>query len=50
MYDMPLRFRELWYRQTYISRTLEGNIIIDFLDVVGASSVGAVPTTSSFST
>ena len=38
------------YRQTSnIWRTL-GNKIVDHLDVVGASSVGAAPTTSSFST
>ena len=37
--------------QTYdISRTLEGNRIIDHSDVVGASPVGAAPNTSSFST
>ena len=34
----------------YISRTLEGNKIVDNSDVVGASPVGAGPTTSSFST
>ena len=32
-----------------ISRTLEGNIIVDHSDVVGAPPVGAAPTTSSFS-
>ena len=38
-------------RQTSnISRTLEGNKIVDLSDVVGASPVGAAPTTSSFST
>ena len=38
------------YRQTsYIRRTLVGNDIIDHSDVVGASPVGAAPTTS-FST
>ena len=31
-------------------RTLEGNKIVDHSDVVGASPVGAAPTTSSFST
>ena len=30
-------------------RTLVGNKIVDYLDVVGASPVGAAPTTSSFS-
>ena len=39
------------YRKTSnISRTLEGNKIVDNSDVVGASPVGAAPTTSSFST
>ena len=33
-----------------ISRTLVGNKIVDHSDVVGASPVGAAPTTSSFST
>ena len=39
------------YRKTSnISRTLVGNNIIDHSDVVGASPVGAAPTTSSLST
>ena len=39
------------YRQVFnIRRTLEGNKIVDHSDVVGASPVGAAPTTSSFST
>ena len=39
------------YRKTSnISRTLVGNIIVDNSDAVGASPVGAAPTTSSFST
>ena len=39
------------YRKTSdISRTLVGNKIIDNSDVIGASPVGAAPTTSSFST
>ena len=39
------------YRKTSnISRTSVGNKIIDHSDVVGASPVGAAPTTSSFST
>ena len=33
-----------------IRRTLLGNKIVDHSDVVGASPVGAAPTTSSFST
>ena len=37
------------YHQIYdISRTLVGNKIVDHSDVVGASPVGAAPTTSSF--
>ena len=40
-----------YYRKTSnISRTLLGNKIVDNSDVVGASPVGAAPTTSSFST
>ena len=35
---------------SYISHTLVGNKIIDYLDVVGASPVGAAPTSSSFPT
>ena len=39
------------YRKTSnISRTLVGNKIVDNSDAVGASPVGAAPTTSSFST
>ena len=39
------------YRQTSnISRALVGYKIVDQSDVVGASPVGAAPTTSSFST
>ena len=41
----------LRYRQVCdIRRTLVGNKIVDHSDVVGASPVGAAPTTSSFST
>ena len=39
------------YRQVSdVRRTIEGNEIVDHSDVVGASPVGAAPTTSSFST
>ena len=39
------------YRQvSNIRRTLVANKIVDHSDVVGASAVGAAPTTSSFST
>ena len=52
---MSLRIISIWvyvsYRKTSsISRTLVGNKIVDNSDVVGASPVGAAPTTSSFST
>ena len=40
------RFRQV----STIRRTLVGNEIVDRSDVVGASPVGAAPTTSSFST
>ena len=44
-------FTSRYYRKTSnISRTLVGNKIVDNSDVVGASPVGAAPTTSSFST
>ena len=40
-----------YYRKvSNIRRTLVGNKIVDHSDVVGASPVGAAPTTSSFST
>ena len=40
-----------YYRQTSnVNRTLVGNKIVDHSDGVGASPVGAAPTTSSFST
>ena len=39
------------YRQTSnISRALVGNVIVDHSDGVGASPVGAAPTTPSFLT
>ena len=45
------REKQVNYRKTSsISRTLVGNKIVDNSDVVGASPVGAAPTTSSFST
>ena len=44
---LPLKY----YRKTSgISRAFVGNKIVDNSDVVGASPVGAAPTTSSFST
>ena len=54
MYD-ELNFKyfvsKLSYHQTFnIIRTLVGNNIVDDSDVVGASPVGAAPTTAPFST
>ena len=44
-------YQNIKYRKiSNISRTLVGNKIVDHSDVVGASPVGAAPTTSSFST
>ena len=40
----------VYHKTSNISRTLVGNKIVDHSDVVGASPVGAAPTTSSFST
>ena len=43
--------KKLTYRKvSNIRRTFVGNTIVDHSDVVGASPVGAAPTTSSFST
>ena len=39
-----------YHKTSDISRTLVGKEIVDNSDVVGASPVGAAPTTSSFST
>ena len=41
---------EIYRKTSNIRRTLVGNKIVDHSDVVGASPVGAAPTTSSFST
>ena len=41
---------ENYCKTSNISHTLVGNKIVDNSDVVGASPVGAAPTTSSFST
>ena len=46
-----MSFKITYYRKTSnIRRTLVGNRIVDHLDVVGASPVGAAPTTSPFLT
>ena len=48
---LPLMLVWTTYRKTSdISRTFVANEIVDNSDVVGASPVGAAPTTSSFST
>ena len=48
---VPLRMPFANYRQTSnVRRTFVGNKIVYYSDVVGASPVGAAPTTSSFST
>ena len=41
---------KLYRKTSNISRTFVGDKIVDNSDVVGASPVGAAPTTSSFST
>ena len=42
-------FQKWLYRKiSNISRTLQGNKIVDHSDVVGASPAGVAPTTSSF--
>ena len=43
-------FRDNYRQVSNIRRTLAGNKFVDHSDVVGASPVGAAPTTSSFST
>ena len=42
--------RKGYHQTSDISRILIGDNIVDHSDVVGASPVGATPTTSSFST
>ena len=52
--ELEKRYRDIsivHYRQvSNIRRTIVGNWIVDQSDVVGASPVGAAPTTSLFST
>ena len=51
LYQFQFILSQKKYRKTSnISRTLVGNEIVYNSDVVGASPVGAAPTTSSFST
>ena len=44
------RYKKCYRKVSNIRRTLVGNKIVDHSNVVGASPVGAAPTTSSFST
>ena len=49
--ETKVAYLTIAYRQvSNIRRALVGNKIVDHSDVVGASPVGAAPTTSSFST
>ena len=41
---------DIYHQVSNISGTLVGDNIVDHSDVLGASPVGAAPTTSSFST
>ena len=43
-------FKKIYRQVSNIRRTLVGNKFVDHPDLVGASPVGAAPTTSSFST
>ena len=47
---MPVSFFNKYRKVSNIRRNLVGDKIVDHSDVVGASPVGAAPTTSSFST
>ena len=47
---MVLTIQVKYRKVSNIRHTLVGNKIVDHSDVVGASPVGAAPTTSSFST
>ena len=49
--NLYIQYHFVAYRKlSNIRRTLVANKIVDHSDVVGASPVGAAPTTSSFST
>ena len=48
--NVPYDVFENYCQVSDIRRTLVGNKIVDHSDVVGASPVGAAPTTSSFLT
>ena len=47
---LKFSFKKTYRKTSHISRTLVGNKIVDNSDEVGASPVGAAPTTSSLST
>ena len=49
-HDKGVKIGHQYCKTSNISHTLVGNKIVDHSDVVGASPVGAAPTTSSFST
>ena len=49
-HDDVIRLEIIYHKTSNISCTLVGNKIVDHSDEVGASPVGAAPTTSSFST
>ena len=44
---IEINMHNAYYQISYINRTLVGDEIVDHSDVVGASPVGAAPTTSS---
>ena len=50
LFEWLPKFNSIYRKTSNISRTSVGNKIVDHSDVVGASPVGAAPTTSSFST
>ena len=50
LFIMHCQYHDIYRKISNIRRTLAGNRIVDHSDVVGASPVGAAPTTSSFST
>ena len=49
-FALVAHYKENYRETSIISRTLIGNKIVDHSDVVGASPVGAAPTTSTFPT
>ena len=50
MQSMQLHLLYAYRQISNMIRTLKGNKIVDHSGVVGASPIGAAPTTSSFST